>query len=92
MDETTTSAESLGNETLCFLEHLKERYGEDFEVGETMLLAEVIVDRDGEEFSCLEFCASMEARWQQVGFLTAALRGAERMLDSDEMPREDDAA
>lgn len=92
MDENpeTSSSEVLGNATLEFLEHLRERYGDDFEIGETMLLAEVIVEVDGEELSCLEFAASMPARWAQVGFLTAALRGAERMLDSDEVPRGDE--
>lgn len=94
MDEPeTSSAEVLGNETLSFLEHLKGRYGEDFTIGETMLLAEVIVERDGEELSCLEFAASDSRRYVQVGFLTTALRGAERMLDIDEvimLPGEED--
>lgn len=87
MEETPekSSAEQLGNEALAFIEHLRERYGEDFEIGETMLIAEVIVDQEGEELSCVEYAASDGRRYVQVGFLTAALRAAERMLDSEDI-------
>ena len=92
MDEKaeTSSAEQLGNEALGFIEHLHERYGEDFELGDTMLIAEVIVERDGEELSCVEYAASMPQRWAQIGFLSAALHGAKRALETEDLPAEDD--
>lgn len=92
MDESPekSSAEQLGNECLAFIEHLTERYGDNFEIGETMLIAEVLIEHEDEEFSCVEFAASMPQRWAQVGFLTAALRGAERTLETDDVPLDGD--
>lgn len=87
MEETPekSSAEQLGNECLAFIEFLRERYGEDFEIGETMLIAEVNITLDEEQFSCVEYAASVPQRWAQVGFLMAALRAAERTLDSEDI-------
>jgi hypothetical protein len=85
-----SSSEHLGNECLAFMEHLTERYGDNFEVGETMLIAEVLVDHEDEEFSCVEFASSDPRRWAQVGFLTAALRAAERTLEAEDIPEQED--
>ena len=96
MDEKPekSSAEQLGNEALAFIEHLHERYGEDFEIGETLLIAEVIVEQDGDELSCIEYACSDPRRWAQVGFLQAALQGAMQALESMEVvegPEDEDA-
>ena len=92
MDEKPekSSAEQLGNEALAFIEHLHERYGEDFTIGETMLIAEVIVERGEDELSCLEYVSSDPRRYAQIGLLTAALHGATKALETDDLPEHDD--
>lgn len=80
----------LGEEVMEFCDYLVATFGEDVVLNDSIIIADILVNRDGATYNPIQYRASDPRRYIQVALLEEAKIRAEEMRDSlEDVPEGD---